>query len=171
MNDLRNQNRTLSAVPAVDEEPRPARTRPEMPPAEAVDDVDSDHEGSGADETSNGDGTKLSFPVSREVREMPVSASAAVDDEVDAHEGDVGAVDLEPRPRTRARRRTSVEADAPESRPSKRREASEDEDPPEEFEPEQEQFAWYSYDEGEEGPKELKAKSPLLSRAFRSSVG
>jgi hypothetical protein len=58
--------------------------------------------------------------------------------------------------------------EAPASRPSKRREAAED--LVEEPEAEDDKFPWHFQFQDDE-PEELHAKSPLLARAFRSSVG
>jgi hypothetical protein len=57
---------------------------------------------------------------------------------------------------------------APASRPSKRRDVVE-----ETPEPDEEKFPWHFSFKGDdnEQPQELKAKTPLLARAFRSSVG
>lgn len=103
----------------------------------------------------------LSFPVSRGLDSMTVSARAGDEEDV------VDAADA--RAAARARRRAASESSGPASRPSKRREV----DPEPEVEAEEEEkFSWtFKFDDDEEQPEELQAKSPLLSRAFRSSVG
>lgn len=142
----------------------------------------------------------LSFPVSRDLRSMPVSAtrrSAATPDEAERADEDDEAVSADATASTdnafSAEQRASGEqpastaenlegaastgdersevsrdrngrAKAPASRPNRRREVADG------SAPEDDKFPWhYQFDDDE--PEELLAKSPLLSRAFRSSVG
>ena len=81
--------------------------------------------------------------------------SAQLDDEAPAAEDDPTSE------RARTRRRKKGLA----SRPTKRREVYDAE------EAEDDKFPWHYQFEEDEEPEELQAKSPLLSRAFRSSVG
>jgi len=62
-------------------------------------------------------------------------------------------------------RRERKKNEGPSSRPSKRREVEE------EAVSETDKFPWHHQFTDEDEPKELHADSPLLSRAFRSSVG
>lgn len=138
-----------------------------------------------ADEQPGAAAESLTFPVSRHVDAMAVSArherrrptestakpaafaagGLAGDDPDAVHAasgGDDGARGK------RRRRDLSAPSDGPETRPTKRREVVEDEEP----EVEEEKFSWsFKLEDGAEQPEELQAKSPLLSRAFRSSVG
>lgn len=127
---------------------------------------------------------RLTFKVSRELRTMPVTAVAESEQPIEAlpgnhgvdkrgvHEtgaesaqlGDDEAPAAEDDPisdRARTRRRKNGLA----SRPTKRREVYDAE------EVEDDKFPWHYQFEEDEEPEELQAKSPLLSRAFRSSVG
>ncbi|MEM9133138.1 MAG: hypothetical protein AAF962_01245 [Actinomycetota bacterium] len=117
---------------------------------------------------------ELSFPVSRHLDSMSVSAREG-DDEADGEAVEDAAIvgsenDTSAKVEARRRRRQRAAAsDGPESRPSKRRAGPEDDELDEEDE---ESFSWtFKFDDTEEQPEELQAKSPLLSRAFRSSVG
>jgi hypothetical protein len=57
-----------------------------------------------------------------------------------------------------------AEGEGPSSRPNRRREMSEEEVP------EEDKFPWhFQFDDDE--PEELQASSPLLSRAFRATIG
>ena len=106
----------------------------------------------------------LSFPVSQEVRAMPLSASARAaalsSGSADPDQLRAAGLSSEADP-------DALEAHgakAPASRPSKRREVVE------EGENDDDKFPWhFSFNHDE--PQELQAKSPLLARAFRSSVG
>lgn len=117
---------------------------------------------------------ELSFPVSRHLDSMTVSARENGDasDDADVDPDNVAALDSETAAKVEARRRRRSRAaasDGPESRPAKRRLGPEDDELEEEDE---ESFSWtFKFDDTEEQPEELQAKSPLLSRAFRSSVG
>ncbi len=99
----------------------------------------------------------LTFQVSRELRSMAVTALPERDDEV--------STDDRPAPGTDApASRGDGESSGPASRPSRRREVVDEDDV------EDDKFPWHHHFEDDE-PQELQAKSPLLSRAFRSSVG
>ncbi|MEL7155928.1 MAG: hypothetical protein AAFN30_04940 [Actinomycetota bacterium] len=128
----------------------------------------------------------LRFPVSRDLDSMPVSAreERRRSDQADGGERDVrpaattdgagestagGRDDRDGVARSRRRRDLAAPSDGPDTRPSKRREVGDDE---EAEAVEEEKFSWsFKFDEDDEQPEELQAKSPLLSRAFRSSVG
>lgn len=167
MNDLRSRNRTLASVPAsgprtgeivnppkpkptgnpLFRSSRPARLEEPEPTADPA-----DHE----------DGP-LTFQVSRDLRSMPVTAASPVDG--NGLTADPPGTEL----RLAGDREPSAEETedgerAPASRPSKRREVLEIE------ESEDDKFPWHHHFSDDE-PEELQAKSPLLSRAFRSSVG
>jgi len=134
----------------------------------------------GDDEADTGG---FSFPVSQELRHMPVSAARppveTVPPDEPRPEPAVSAEDT----RATARRGgwvatisgansgaspSAATRKAPASRPTKRREVVE-----EAPESEEERFPFhFSFKEADtEEPQELKAKTPLLARAFRSSVG
>ena len=134
------------------------------------------HGGAGEDEPAGRHGSPLTFRVSRDVRSMPLSAgghenSSQVNgapaapglessNRPQATNGRHGAAAA----RSPARRSTSTAA--PSSRPAKRRDLVEEETE----EPEEDKFPWHHQFQNDE-PEELQAKSRLLSRAFRSSVG
>lgn len=195
MNDLRNQNHARSGsdlAPVTPLEPRSARADSARTGPTLADAGGAGH--------SNGNGTgdngRLSFPVSREMGSMPVSARVDGDTTDDAltgegSEGEVAvgrdeasteadalAEETAPGPpsaavgtetrrrRNRPNRRGNQQAAAPASRPARRREE------PDEEEPEDDKFPWHFQFEEDEGSEELlHPTSPLLSRAFRSSVG
>ncbi|MCP4223257.1 MAG: hypothetical protein GY773_07960, partial [Actinomycetia bacterium] len=121
----------------------------------------------------------LSFPVSRDLRSMPVSATngngntKGEDEPAASAQAEPEAEDQPNQSRGRgrgSRTTSSARGKAPASRPSKRREAAEEEAIEEEVIDEDDKFPWH-HQFDDDGPQELKAKSPLLSRAFRSSVG
>ncbi|MEM8924751.1 MAG: hypothetical protein AAGD35_14705 [Actinomycetota bacterium] len=180
MNDLRSQNRALAPVrelgPSTGEvvtnptrrgRKAPAeRARPERPERTAAtpERAASGRTTPAADTEPEPSQESLSFPVSRGLDSMTVSARAG-DEEADV----VDAADE--RAAARARRRAAAENSGPASRPSKRREVDPEPEAGAEAE-EEEKFSWtFKFDDDEEQPEELQAKSPLLSRAFRSSVG
>ncbi|MGF1595319.1 MAG: hypothetical protein ACFCVK_00040 [Acidimicrobiales bacterium] len=175
MNDLRSRNRTLAPVrelgPRTGEivsAPPATRSRSGVNPlfqASRPLDKPSTAPPDGAlplaGEPSIGDDDPLTFPVSRQLQTMPLTvgddapASDAGDDAeaVDSTAGDGGTS-------RRGRRADS----GPASRPTKRRNVVDEETV------EEDKFPWhYQFDHDE--PRELQAKSRLLSRAFRSSVG
>jgi len=181
MNDLRSQSRPLA--PVVPMGPKtgevvsaPARRRAKVNPlfdpsatgknAEAIaapvpkeDPARSDPSG---DDTADEHDQALSFQVSREMRSMSVTAGK--------HEVSGREVQAEPAESPeRVARSSRNGATAPASRPAKRREV-EEETLEEEEVPAEDKFPWH-HQFDDDGPAELKAKSPLLSRAFRSSVG
>ena len=181
MNDLRSRNRTLAPVPSIGPKTgeivssRPARRPPGNPlfqssrPAGDHGDAEQPHGTPGGAHVPDGETgdpepeERLTFKVSRELRTMPVSAVAdggLPDEPVESsgpHEND----DPANADRVRGRRKDK----GPASRPTKRREVF-DADTAQD-----DKFPWhYQFDEDDE-PEELQAKSPLLSRAFRSSVG
>jgi hypothetical protein len=116
--------------------------------------------------TAEADADPLTFEVSRQMRSMPVTAlpgqaGEALDDEAPQ------------RPRGDS---AGTRDNGPASRPARRRDVVDDEeldlspDVGDEADDEDDKFPWhYQFDDDE--PQELQAKSPLLSRAFRSSVG
>jgi len=119
-------------------------------------------------------GDPLTFQVSRQLRSMAVTALPEADDEIASSDGP-------------SARRSSAASNgdtdrAPASRPARRREVVDDDELAVEIgadtdaergtpvDDEDDKFPWhYQFDDDE--PQELQAKSPLLSRAFRSSVG
>lgn len=196
MNDLRSQNRTLTPVPEIGpqtgeiltsptsrrsrsranplfessrpaedverpdggEAGRPALERPVTPvgsPAEAIGDRVP------RPATNDSEAEPLPFPTSRGLRTRPATARPA-----DEPRGAADVAPVEDRIEARADiiSRRDGEEQAPASRPSKRREVAEG------VEPEDDKFPWHHQFEDDE-PEELQAKTPLLSRAFRSSVG
>lgn len=121
----------------------------------------------GADEHgSPADTGALRFPVSRHLDSMAVSSGrlsavapeSSPDNPVDspAAPGD--------RPRHRLTAASPVPERAPSSRPARRRAVSE------QVEDQEDKFPWHFHFKDDE-PQELQAKSPLLARAFRYSVG
>ncbi|MEM7272621.1 MAG: hypothetical protein AAF547_06025 [Actinomycetota bacterium] len=173
MNDLRSRNRSLAAVP--DEVPTstPPRVRPAADDAagrrmsrrqsiaerarrlEAETDVQADAEveidrsvDTDQQLTLDGTGSEADhrWSSSRPTAEEPeVVASADAEAHVDADLD--GEVD-----------------EGPSSRPDRRRQPQDDEAPDED------KFPWhFQFDDDE--PEELQASSPLLSRAFRATIG
>ncbi|MGI9615295.1 MAG: hypothetical protein ACR2QO_20455 [Acidimicrobiales bacterium] len=108
----------------------------------------------------------LTFEVSRQMRSMPVTALPGQSGEA-----------LEDDAQQRSRGDSAGTRDSgPASRPARRRDVADDDeldltpDADDEADDEDDKFPWhYQFDDDE--PQELQAKSPLLSRAFRSSVG
>jgi hypothetical protein len=97
----------------------------------------------------NGDDHK--FRSSRPAKKRPGVAAAEAEDEAAQLALEVEA-DAE------------AEGEGPSSRPNRRREMSEEEVP------EEDKFPWhFQFDDDE--PEELQASSPLLSRAFRATIG
>lgn len=119
-----------------------------------------------AEEAVSGD--RLNFQVSRDLRAMPVGVAEVADgtdveDEFDDYDYD-DEVDEAADGEQRAQARRSKRGKGPSSRPKRRREVAD------ETSSEEDKFPWhYQFDDDE--PEELQAKSRLLSRAFRSSVG
>ena len=157
-----------SALPAdpvsPDDAMRPAVQRPSTPePSSGGAVTNVEPAASTDDEAEKKAGDKsLSFPVSRELRSMPISANNVDDVE------ETVALDAVAPPGARTKGKANSGGrdgnEGPASRPTIRREFAE------EGEPEDDKFPWhYQFDDDE--PQELQAKSPLLSRAFRSSVG
>ncbi len=177
MNDLRSRNRTLAPVPSLG--PRtgeivstPPKARPkgnplfqDSRPADEQDEAIADDE---LEDEAESTQPTLSFPVSRDLRSMPVTAATGELDEseVPDHLNLAGGAE-EPEAEDggpSARGAKGKKNKAPASRPAKRRETLDSD------ESEDDKFPWhYQFDDDE--PEELQAKSPLLSRAFRSSVG
>ena len=166
MNDLRSRNRALAPVPSGG--PRTGEIVSTPPTAKPKGNPlfrssrPAPVEEPQPDEVATDDDGPLTFKVSRDLRSMPVTA-APFD----------GNGQGEPPSRDDLRLFGSADehgtdqADddrAPMSRPSKRREVFEAE------ESEDDKFPWHHHFADDE-PEELQAKSPLLSRAFRSSVG
>jgi len=185
MNDMRG-NRSLSAVPTIgpsqvveatprpapQSEPtkgtaRPARQRPRPSPGDDAADEDSAMSDSARSDDAKVSTRALRFPVSRHIDSM--SASPDLDspdyDSDSRYNGSGSTGDADG---SKSRRGLAAggrrPSDAPSSRPSKRREV--DEEPEEQ----QDRFPWHFQFKDDE-PEELQAKSPLLSRAFRYSVG
>ncbi len=186
MNDLRSQNRTLTPVPnpsgprtgevvSPSPPPTPTSTKPTNPlftssrpteprrrrsESDGHDHHDQPAEATGDDTTEATQG-ELTFQVSRQLRSMPVTAESP--EPAPAERPARSAADG-----SGARTSTSTageEGDAPQSRPSKRRDVEDEADEPEE------RFPWHHQFSEDDEPLELKAESPLLSRAFRYSVG
>lgn len=209
MNDLRSRDRTLAPVRSIGprtgevvSNPRPRAvgnplfqdSRYEVEAERAAERAAERLRAAARGETLEDDDEDatagFSFPVTQELRHMPVSAARPPVEVVPPP----AAIEPEPAPvptasaegpRATARRGgwaaaiagarpdDGVDASvatpkAPASRPSKRREVVE-----ETPEPEEERFPFhFSFKEAAaEEPQELKAKTPLLARAFRSSVG
>lgn len=163
MNDLRSRHRTLTPVPT--KGPRTGEivsTSPKIKNRGGNPLFESSRPVAVPDEEAEvaepvGEEDPLTFQVSRDLRSMPVTASTE-DDEAEADDVDPGE---EPTAEVRGERPRSK---APSSRPTKRREMFETDDA------EDDKFPWHHQFDDDE-PEELQAKSPLLSRAFRSSVG
>lgn len=205
MNDLRSRDRTLAPVRSIGprtgevvSNPRPRavgnplfqdsryEAEAERAAERAADRLRAAARGEELDD-DEADDSGFSFPVTQELRHMPVSAARAPVEVVPPPE-----IQPEPEPEpvvtaevTRATARRGGWAAAisgaganggaapappraPASRPTKRREVV-DEVP----EVDEERFPFhFSFKEADtDEPQELKAKSPLLARAFRSSVG
>ncbi|MEZ5411248.1 MAG: hypothetical protein R2761_24680 [Acidimicrobiales bacterium] len=204
MNDLRSRDRTLAPVRSIGprtgevvSNPRPRavgsplfqdsryEAEAERAAERAAERLRAAARGEALEDDDEDDTGGLSFPVSQELRHMPVSAARPPVEVVPQHE-----IQPEPEPavsaevtRATARRggwaaaisgvnaaatTSAPTPKAPASRPSKRREVVE-----EAPEPEEERFPFhFSFKEADtEEPQGLKAKTPLLARAFRSSVG
>jgi hypothetical protein len=179
MNDLRSVDRTAAQVeprgprtgdiaggPAANRAGRSRYRDPGQKPDQASEEADGD-----GGEPAGAEHAPLTFRVSRSLPSMPVSAAG--------HEGvpAAGSPPASPRStrggqdraaggtgRAAAPARRARTDQAPSTRPSKRRDALEEE------EPEEDRFPWHFQFQNDE-PEELQAKSRLLSRAFRSSVG
>ena len=105
-------------------------------------------DGSAVVAPANGDDHK--FRSSRPVKDRSASAEAE-EDEAAQLELDVES-------------EAEAEGEGPSSRPNRRREMSDEEVP------EEDKFPWhFQFDDDE--PEELQASSPLLSRAFRATIG
>jgi len=206
MNDLRSRDRTLAPVRSIGprtgevvSNPRPRavgnplfqdsryEVEAERAAERAAERLRAAARGEALDDEDDDTGG-FSFPVTQELRHMPVSAARAPVEVVPPEETRPEPEPAVPAEVTRATARrggwaaaisganpngaanTGAPATpkAPASRPSKRREVAE-----EAPEPEEERFPFhFSFKEADtEEPQELKAKTPLLARAFRSSVG
>lgn len=167
MNDLRTTSRVLSPVPDGDAviTSTPPRVRPEQ-----GGDLGSERAGSrkmsrrqsiaerarqeamaqvGSDESDDGSGEA----VARADGAADSAASTLFDDEA-----------LNAKLARRASRRARADQ-GPESRPSRRRKVDEEEPV------EQDRFPWSFQLDDDEEPEELRASTPLLSRAFRATTG
>ena len=159
MNDLRSRNRALAAVP--DEGSAPTSTPPRVRPdseelagrrmsrrqsiAERARRLDAEHEA--VVDADLGIGTA---PVSDDHK---FTSSRPGSDQSVPAVAEVAPVAAD-----------GAEAEGPASRPSRRREVGE------EAEVEEDRFPWhFQFDHDE--PEELQASSPLLSRAFRATIG
>lgn len=203
MNDLRSRDRTLAPVRSIGprtgevvSNPRPRavgnplfqdsryESEAERAAERAAERLRAAARGEAQVDDEADDGG-FSFPVSQELRHMPVSAARSPMEVMPPEETRPEPEPVVPAEVTRATARrggwaaaisgaNAAGADAaappraPASRPSKRREVAE-----EAPEPEEERFPFhFSFKEADtEEPQELKAKTPLLARAFRSSVG
>lgn len=156
MNDLRSRNRALAAVPDEGSAPTstPPRVRPESDGAKRM-----SRRQSIAERARQADGEAEQEPVRptgpnehkfKSSRPRPEPAVAEAESGLaDAEAGDTESDD---------------EAQGPSSRPNRRREVSE------EATDEEDRFPWhFQFDDDE--PEELQASSPLLSRAFRATIG
>lgn len=157
MNDLRSRNRSLAPVRELGPKTGEIVSAPprQNPRHRANPLFESSREAVPEDEespeaSSSEDDNPLSFPVSRELRAMPTIAPSA---EADDDESDEVEMSTE-----------RADKAGPSSRPSRRRECA-DLDALED-----DKFPWH-YQFNDDEPEELQATSPLLSRAFRSSVG
>ena len=168
MNDLRSRNRTLAPVRTLG--PRtgeivsappggtggPKRKGKKPNPLFQASRTEAEPKVSGTTAPA-AEPDPLTFQVSRDLKAMAVTAlpdradPATGDRPESATTPDVRAVDDD-------------EAGGPPSRPSRRREVVDEDDV------EDDKFPWHHQFDDDE-PQELQAKSPLLSRAFRSSVG
>lgn len=205
MNDLRSRDRTLAPVRSIGprtgevvSNPRPRavgnplfqdsryEAEAERAAERAADRLRAAARGEELADDEGDDGG-FSFPVTQELRQMPVSAARPPVEVVPPPEI---PPEVEPEPavaaevsRATARRggwaaaisgaganegATVPTPRAPASRPTKRREVVE-----EAPEVDEERFPFhFSFKEADtDEPQELKAKTPLLARAFRSSVG
>lgn len=150
---------------------RRSRTAAASPIIETADEVVTDHarvaDAADGPTMAEAEADPLTFEVSRQMRSMPVTAltgqagDALDDEEAQRSRGDsAGARD-----------------NGPASRPARRRDVAADDeeldlsvDVDDDVDERDDKFPWhYQFDDDE--PQELQAKSPLLSRAFRSSVG
>ena len=207
MNDLRSRDRTLAPVRSIGprtgevvSNPRPRavgnplfqdsryEVEAERAAERAAERLRAAARGDELGYDDEDDTAGFSFPVTQELRHMPVSAARppveVVRPEIRPEPEPEPAVSAEVT-RATARRggwaaaisgaspsagnaNAAATPKAPASRPSKRREVVE-----EAPEPEEERFPFhFSFKEADtEEPQELKAKTPLLARAFRSSVG
>lgn len=209
MNDLRSRDRTLAPVRSIGprtgevvSNPRPRavgnplfqdsryESEAERAAERAAERLRAAARGEALEDDDEIDAGGFSFPVTQELRHMPVSAARPPVEVVPPPEELAPA---EPEPaiaaevtRATARRggwaaaisgsganggpnnNAAAPPRAPASRPTKRREVVE-----ETPEPEEERFPFhFSFKDADtEEPQELKAKTPLLARAFRSSVG
>jgi len=176
MNDLRNENRTLAAVPPPG--PKTGEKVTASPPAAWSDSEkktaslakasrERSRVAAAAARTAAeqplpaGIGVEtedpFSFRISRDLRATPLTTgSAEVDKPVEVAE----VADVSQAKSAKAR------SNGPDSRPSRRRDADDGLDGA----VDDDKFPWHHHFSDDE-PVELKAKSPLLSRAFRSSVG
>lgn len=148
MNDLRSRNRALAAVP--DEGVAPTSTPPRVRP-----------------ETDDQSGRRMSR------RQSILDRARRLDGQSESEDSDPNEHKFQSsRPRqdedSDATAEPVMETDddpqGPSSRPNRRRDVS-DEEPEDE-----DKFPWhFQFDDDE--PEELQASSPLLSRAFRATIG
>ncbi len=202
MNDLRSRDRTLAPVRSIGprtgevvSNPRPRAVgnplfqdsrheiEAERAAERAAERLQAAARGEALEDDDEADTGGFSFPVTQELRHMPVSATRPPVEVVPPEESQPEPAPVASAEVTRATARrggwaaaisgaapTAADATpkAPASRPTKRREVV-DEAP----EPEEDRFPFhFSFKEADtEEPQGLKAKTPLLARAFRSSVG
>ena len=154
MNDLRSRNRSLSAVP--DEISAPTSTPPRIRP--------ETDESTGrrmsrrqsiierARQIDEAEGTEVAVAGSND-HKFRSSRPRPEDQQVGVDEEDVTAA-----------QDNSSGPEGPSSRPNRRRQVAED------APDEEDRFPWhFQFDDDE--PEELQASSPLLSRAFRATIG
>ncbi|MGB5759825.1 MAG: hypothetical protein WBM50_23120 [Acidimicrobiales bacterium] len=155
MNDLRSRNRALAAVP--DEGSAPTSTPPRVRP-------DS--------EELAGRRMSRRQSIAERARRLDAEHEAVVDADIAPVSDDHKFTSSRPGPDQAAPAVAEVgpvaadgaEAEGPATRPSRRREVGE------EAEVEEDRFPWhFQFDHDE--PEELQASSPLLSRAFRATIG
>lgn len=168
MNDLRSRNRTLAPVRTLG--PRTgeivsappgasggAKRKGKKPnPLFQASRTEAEAEIGPAPTAAEAD--PLSFQVSRDLKSMAVTALPDRDVDADPDDRPDPATGPDVRPID------DDEDNGPPSRPSRRREVVDEDDV------EDDKFPWHHQFDDDE-PQELQAKSPLLSRAFRSSVG
>lgn len=153
MNDLRSRNRALSAVP--DEGSVPTSTPPRVRP-------------DGEEQSGRRMSRRQSIAErARQLDSEPASAEVAAQSENDhKFKSSRPAEAEEPAAATAEAGQPADDEDpqGPSSRPNRRRDVAE------EVPEEEDKFPWhFQFDDDE--PEELHASSPLLSRAFRSSIG
>lgn len=188
MNDLRSTSRALGGA----DEPLVAATPPRVRPSTIE---DRPARRARADERpsarSQRGGATMSTRQSIQERARrtggvePVTAADDLDLDLDldldvddnSDHGDQRSADVLPLTRDRrpaadpvarsGRSRAAADGTAPSSRPARRREATAETEEPRQ----QDLFPWHYEFDGEDEPEELHASSPLLSRAFRATIG